>query len=67
VSKQAANFMHALAAVLAGNAAYFLLARYLPPQARHQAFHIDLGMVLDFLMCLVVFGLIKTIANGRHD
>lgn len=67
MSKQVANFIHALAAVLAGNAAYFLLARHLPPQARHQAFHIDLGMVLDFWMCLVVFGLIKTIVGRRRD
>jgi len=65
MSKQMSNFMQALAAVLAGNAIYFLLARYLPPQARHQAFHIDLGMVLDFFMCLVVFGLIKTMASRR--
>jgi len=67
MSKQVANFMHALAAVLAGNATYFSIARYLPPQARHQAFHIDLGMVLDFLMCLAVFGLIKMIASRRQN
>jgi hypothetical protein len=67
MSKSAANFIHALIAVLGGNATYFLLARYLPPQARHAPFHIDLGMVLDFWVCLVVFGLIKTIARWRRD
>jgi hypothetical protein len=65
MSKSAANFIQALIAVLSGNAAYFLLVRYLPPQARHAPFHIDLGMVLDFWMCLVAFGLIKTVARWR--
>jgi hypothetical protein len=67
MSKPVANFVHALLAVLMGNAAYFLLARYLPPQAHHAAFHIDLGMVVDFWICLVVFGVIKTIAGWRRD
>jgi len=67
MSKQAANLIHALIAVLVGNAAYFLLVRYLPPQAHHAPFHIDLGMVLDFWICLVVFGLIKTIAGRRSS
>jgi hypothetical protein len=59
MSKSAANFIHALAAVLLGNAAYFLLGRYLPPGARHLPFHIDLGLVVDFWFCLMAFGLIK--------
>jgi hypothetical protein len=63
MSKQATNFIHALVAVLVGNAAYFLLVRYLPPAARHVPFRIDLGMVVDFWFCLVVFGMIKTIAG----
>jgi len=67
MSKQAANLIHALIAVLVGNAAYFLLVRYLPPKAHHAPFHIDLGMVLDFWICLVVFGLIKTIAGRRSS
>jgi len=66
MSKQVTNFIHALVAVLAGNAAYFLLVRYLPPSARHVPFRIDLGMVVDFWFCLVVFGMIKTIAGRRR-
>jgi hypothetical protein len=62
MSKPAANFVHALLAVLVGNAAYFLLERYLPPGARHVPFQIDLGLAVDFWFCLVTFGLIKTIA-----
>ena len=60
-----ANFLHALAAVLAGNAAYFLLAPYHPPGARHNTFHYDWGLVVDFLFCLVAFGAIKKLAHWR--
>jgi hypothetical protein len=66
MSKAAANFIHALVAILLGNAAYFLLARYLPPGARHVPFHIDLGSLIDFWFCLVVFGLIKTLAACKR-
>ena len=67
MSKAASNFMHALAAVLAGNAAYFLSMKYLPLRARHMPFQIDLGLVVDFWLCLVAFGLIKTVASRRRD
>jgi hypothetical protein len=60
MSKRVASFLHTLAAVLAGNAVYFLLLRYLPPQARHKPFRMDLGLIVDFWLCLVAFGLIKT-------
>ncbi len=66
MSKSAANFIHALVAVLGGNAAYFLLGRYLPAGARHVPFHMDLGLAVDFWFCLVVFGLIKTVAGWRR-
>ena len=67
MAKQVTNFIHALVAVLAGNAAYFLLVRYLPPVARHVPFRVDLGLVVDFWFCLVVFGIIKTVAGRRRD
>jgi hypothetical protein len=54
--------MHALAAVLAGNAAYFLLEKYLPVSARHVGFKTDLGTLVDFCFCLVIFGGIKILA-----
>jgi len=62
VSKQSVlvNFVQALAAVILGNVAYFLLAPTFPPVARHHPFHIDLGMLLDFWFCLVAYGLIRT-------
>jgi ABC-type tungstate transport system substrate-binding protein len=61
MSKSIVNILQALAAVVVGNAMYFLVERYLPAGARHTLFKIDLGMVVDFCFCLVVFGIIKTI------
>jgi hypothetical protein len=46
---------------------YFLLARYLPLGVRHQAFRIDLGMVVDFLICLMALGMIKALAGRKSD
>ena len=66
MSKSAANFLHALVAVLAGNAVYLLLEKHLPAPARHVAFKFDLGMVVDFWFCLVAFGIVKTVASWRE-
>ena len=67
VSKTAvANFVHALIAVLAGNAIYFLVMPYLPLPARHVAPRLDLGLVVDFWICLVVLGIVKTMARRRR-
>ena len=59
------NFAQALVAVLAGNAAYFLLMPYLPLAARHVPPRLDLGSAVDFWFCLVIFGAIKTAAGWR--
>jgi hypothetical protein len=49
-----------LAAILAGNALYFLvLLPRLPPELRHQPFHADLGFALDGLVCVAVYGLLR--------
>ena len=61
------NFLQALVAVLAGNAAYFLLMPHLPASARHAAFHIDLGLAIDFWFCLVALGVIKTVVWRRRQ
>jgi hypothetical protein len=54
------NFLQALAAVILGNVAYFLLVPSFPPVARHHRFHVDLGTLIDFWFCLVAYGLIRT-------
>lgn len=54
------NFAISLAAVVLGNAIYFLLMDYLPPAARHSRYTLwpDLGLLIDFWICLVMYGLI---------
>ena len=63
MSKAWTNFVQSLAAVLAGNAAYFLLMPYLPPAARHVPFQTDLGLLVDACFCLVFLGVIKAVAE----
>ena len=65
MTKPVANFVHALVAVVAGNAAYSLLVRYLPQRAHHVRFRFDLGVVVDFWFCLVALGIVKAIANRK--
>ena len=62
MSKQSVliNFVQALAAIVLGNVAYFLLVPTLPPIARHHRFQVDLGTLIDFWFCLVAYGLIRT-------
>ncbi len=61
----AMNFLQALIAIILGNVVYFLLLPSLPPIARHHRFHIDVGMVVDFWLCLVVYGMIRTARRWR--
>jgi hypothetical protein len=47
-------------AILMGNAIYYLsLAPHLPDAFRHQGFEIDGGVVIDFVVCVGVYGLIR--------
>ena len=59
------NFLQALLAIILGNVVYFALLPTLPLVARHRPFRVDLGMVLDFWMCLVIYGLIRTVRKWR--
>jgi hypothetical protein len=53
------NFLDALAAVLVGNAIYYLLMPHLPAVARHRFFREDWGLLLDFAICTVIFVVVK--------
>jgi hypothetical protein len=66
MKRPAVNFVQSLAAVLVGNAAYFLLMRFLPFAARHVPFQIDLGLAVDAFFCLAALGIIKVI-SGRKE
>lgn len=58
-SRTMKNFLDALAAVLAGNAIYYLLMPHLPAAARHGLFREDWGLLVDFLICTVIFAGVK--------
>ncbi|HTU36166.1 MAG TPA: hypothetical protein VMF66_20375 [Candidatus Acidoferrum sp.] len=53
-----------LVAILIGNAIYyFSLMPHLPEELQHQGFRIDLGMLLDFAVCVSVYGLMRVATN----
>ena len=56
------------AAILVGNAIYFLvLYPDLAPSLQHQRNRFDVGLALDFLCCVVVYGVIRLgIAQARR-
>ena len=58
-NKTMQNFLDALLAVLAGNAIYYLLMPHLPQVARHRLFQEDWGLLVDFVVCTVIFVLVK--------
>ena len=53
------RWLKSLAAVLLGNALYFYLLPSLPPPAQHKPMQLDLGVLVDFWFCLVMYGLIE--------
>ena len=55
------RFWQSLIAVLAGNAIYFSIERYLPLRAQHHIYQIEWGLGVDFWICLVCYGLVRLI------
>jgi hypothetical protein len=56
----ARRWLEYLAAIGLGNAIYFLsLSPHLPSTLRHDIYHIDWGLGLDFLICAAIYGLIR--------
>ncbi|MGH9774828.1 MAG: hypothetical protein ACRD50_07755 [Candidatus Acidiferrales bacterium] len=54
------RWLEYLAAILLGNGIYFLaLVPYLPRGLRHREFVPDAGTLIDFLVCCLVYGLIR--------
>lgn len=54
------RWLEYLIAILIGNAIYYLsLAPHLPQALRHQGFEIDGGVIVDFLVCVAVYWLIR--------
>ena len=61
------NLLEAAVAVIAGNAIYFLvLWPHLPERARHGVYRLDLGLLVDFWVCAVCFGIITVIFSFKR-
>lgn len=62
VGMSLSNFQRSLAAVLLGNLIYFVIMPILPAVARHgislRTPRIDLGLVIDFLICAALYVLL---------
>jgi hypothetical protein len=50
-----------LIAVVAGNLIYLVVEPYLPVRGQHQLNQIDLGLAVDFWICLVCYGLVRMV------
>jgi uncharacterized membrane protein (DUF4010 family) len=61
------NFLKSLIAVVVGNAIYFLIVMpLLPPGGRHGIGRLDLGLLIDFWVCVAVFGVIELVARRKR-
>jgi hypothetical protein len=56
-----------LLAVLGGNIIYLAIEPQLPNTLRHRMFQVDLGLAIDFLISVVLYGLIRLVrGSGDH-
>lgn len=56
-----------LVAVLGGNIVYLAIEPELPALFRHRMFQVDLGLALDFLICVVLYGVVRLFrGSGFH-
>ena len=54
------RWLEYLVAILLGNAIYYLsLLPHLPEPLRHRGTQTDLGLLVDFAVCVAVYGLIR--------
>ena len=49
------NWMKMLLAILLGNLLYFVALPALPEAARHHLYHVDPGLLLDFIVCFAIY------------
>jgi hypothetical protein len=61
------NFFRSLAAVISGNAIYFLLMPILPLAAQHEPKRLDWGLLIDAWICLAVYGLLALLSQYRAN
>lgn len=55
-----------LLAVLGGNIIYLAIEPQLPNPFRHRMFQVDLGLAIDFLICVALYGIVRLV-RGPGD
>ncbi len=65
MTSTAQRWIKSLVAILLGNGLYFAVSPHLPPAARHHTFRFDLGTLVDFWFCLLVYGILDLVAFFR--
>ena len=56
------NLLKSFIAVVLGNVLYFfVLMPHLPPLAQHRRDRIDFGLIVDFWICVVIWGVVDLI------
>ncbi|HEY1866291.1 MAG TPA: hypothetical protein VGG55_04405 [Candidatus Acidoferrales bacterium] len=48
-----------LVAILGGNILYLFVEPQLPSGMRHRMFRVDWGLAIDFLICVMAYGLVR--------
>ena len=62
----ARRLLKQLVAIIIGNAIYFLLLMpHLPARAQHRPDKLDLGLLVDFWICVVVYGTIELMSRRK--
>ena len=52
--------------MIVGNLIYFfVMMPHLPPAARHRPDRLDLGLIIDFWICVVLYGLIELLDRKK--
>jgi hypothetical protein len=54
-----AKWIKFVVSIILGNVLYFAVSPHLPPAAQHHSWTVDLGTIIDFWFCLVVYGLLE--------
>jgi len=62
-----AKLIKYLVAIVLGNALYFALSPHLPLPAQHRTWGIDLGTIVDFWFCVLMYGVLELGRIFRRD
>ena len=62
-----AKLIKHLIAILLGNALYFAILPHLPAPAQHHTWGIDLGTIVDFWLCVFMYGVLELGRFFRRD